>query len=135
LAAKPVHLHVENARGKPGIYHVTPERWALACRRHPTLARKLRVTFGWDGDALEHQLGTAEIVIGVPAKRDSLATRAPGLRWLHATSAGVDGFLPLDWLPRRVAEKLPFEMGAAAPPLSLFYAYRPDGVRLPGRAP
>jgi phosphoglycerate dehydrogenase-like enzyme len=102
LAAKPVHLHVENARGKPGIYHVTPERWALACRRHPTLARKLRVTFGWDGDALEHQLGTAEIVIGVPAKRDSLATRAPGLRWLHATSAGVDGFLPLDWLPRRV---------------------------------
>ena len=37
----------------------------------------------------------------------------------------------IDWLPRRVAEKLPFEMGAAAPPLSLFYAYRPKGVKLP----
>ena len=37
----------------------------------------------------------------------------------------------IDWVPTRVAEKLPFEMGAAAPPLSLFYAYRPPGVRLP----
>jgi phosphoglycerate dehydrogenase-like enzyme len=24
------------------------------------------------------------------------------LRWVHTTSAGVDGLLPLDWLPRRV---------------------------------
>jgi len=37
----------------------------------------------------------------------------------------------IDWVPRRVAEKLPFEMGEAAPPLSLFYGYRPAGVRLP----
>lgn len=102
MAAKPVHLHVENARGKAGLYQVTPERWTLACRRHRPLARRLRVTFGWDGDTLEHELRTAEIVIGVPAKRDELAARAPCLRWLHATSAGVDGLLPLDWLPRNV---------------------------------
>ena len=103
MAAKPVHLHVENARGKARIYHVTPERWALACRRHRPLARRLRVTFGWDGDTLESRLATAEIVIGVPAQREGLAERAPALRWLHATSAGVDGFLPLDWLPHRVS--------------------------------
>ena len=40
----------------------------------------------------------------------------------------------IDWMPRRVAEALPFVIGAR-PPLSLFYAYRPDGVRLPGRTP
>ena len=37
----------------------------------------------------------------------------------------------IDWVPRRMAQRLPFEMGAAAPPLSLFYAYRPQGVQLP----
>ena len=37
----------------------------------------------------------------------------------------------IDWIPRRVAATLPFVMGAAAPPLSLFYAYRPQGVKLP----
>jgi phosphoglycerate dehydrogenase-like enzyme len=36
----------------------------------------------------------------VPAKRENLAARAPRLRWLHSTSAGVDGVLPLTWLPR-----------------------------------
>ncbi|MGQ0749755.1 MAG: D-2-hydroxyacid dehydrogenase [Betaproteobacteria bacterium] len=103
MAARPVRLHVENARGKADIYQVTPERWTAASGRHRPLARRLRVSFGWDGDTLETQLGTAELVIGVPARRENLAARAPALRWLHATSAGIDGFLPLDWLPRGVS--------------------------------
>lgn len=37
----------------------------------------------------------------------------------------------IDWVPRRVAEALPFVMGESRPPLSLFYAYRPAGVKLP----
>jgi phosphoglycerate dehydrogenase-like enzyme len=48
---------------------------------------------------LDKALQDAEIVIGVPAARNGLTERAPRLRWMHATSAGVDGFLPLDWLP------------------------------------
>jgi phosphoglycerate dehydrogenase-like enzyme len=103
LAAPPVHLHIENARQKASLFHITPERWQAACSRHRALARRLRVTFGWDGDTLEKSLPTAEIVIGVPQQRTDLVARAPALRWLHATSAGVDGLLPLDWLPRRVA--------------------------------
>lgn len=103
MRAAPVHLHIENARDKAGIFHITPERWDVACSRHRALARRLRVTFGWDGDTLEDALATAEIVIGVPHDRANLAARAPALRWLHATSAGVDGYLPLDWLPRSVA--------------------------------
>jgi uncharacterized protein (TIGR03032 family) len=74
---------------------------------------------------------------------------APGLRvdraicGVHAIDAasgrllgsltwpGGNQIFALDWVPRRIAEKLPFEMGAAAPPLALFYAYRPPGVKLP----
>lgn len=61
------------------------------------------MSFSWDGDTLEAALPTAEILVGVPARRDNLRVRAPALRWVHVTSAGVDGFLPLDWLPRGVA--------------------------------
>jgi phosphoglycerate dehydrogenase-like enzyme len=102
VAARTIHLHVENARSKASVYHVTPERWQAARKRHRALARRLHVTFGWDGESLEDALATAEIVIGVPQRRDHLAARAPALRWLHATSAGVDGYLPLDWLPDKV---------------------------------
>jgi phosphoglycerate dehydrogenase-like enzyme len=103
MAAKPLRLHVENSRRKNPIFHTLPEHWRAACRRHRALARHIgTVSFGWDGDILEDALAQAELLIGVPARREDLATRAPKLRWLHATSAGIDGVLPLDWLPRGV---------------------------------
>lgn len=103
MATGKLRLHIENARKRAGIYHITAERWDAACARHRALARRLQVTIGWDGDILEDALKSAAIVIGVPARLDDLATRARELRWLHTTSAGVDGLLPLDWLPRGVA--------------------------------
>lgn len=95
-----IRLHIENARKKAGIFHITQERWDAACARHRALARRLETTIGWDGDILDQTLAEAAIVIGVPARRENLAARAPALKWIHATSAGVDGFLPLGWLPR-----------------------------------
>jgi phosphoglycerate dehydrogenase-like enzyme len=103
LPARSVHLHIENTRSKASIFHITPERWEAACARHRRLARRLKVTIGWDGDTLDDALATAEVIIGIPQRRDNLVLRAPALRWLHATSAGVDGYLPLDWVPRGVA--------------------------------
>ena len=102
MSQEKIRLHIENARRKASLFHITPERWAAACARHPGLAQRLDVTLGWDGDMLESALQTAQIVIGVPPHRDRLRHSAPHLRWLHATSAGVDGFFPLDWLPRSV---------------------------------
>lgn len=103
MSATPLRLHIENSRKKASIFHVTPERWQAACARHAELAGRLDVTFGWDGDVLDHALREAVLVIGVPSHRERLADRAPHLRWVHATSAGVDGVLPLTWLPRSVA--------------------------------
>jgi uncharacterized protein (TIGR03032 family) len=74
---------------------------------------------------------------------------APGLRLdravcgVHAIDAasgrvlgsltwpGGNQIFAVDWVPRSVAEALPFVMGAPGPPLPLFYAYRPAGLRLP----
>jgi len=102
MPSEKIRLHIENARRKAGIFHITPERWAAASARHPALAGRLDVTLGWDADILEGALETAQIMIGVPSHREHLQRRAPHLRWLHATSAGVDGFFPLDWLPRGI---------------------------------
>jgi uncharacterized protein (TIGR03032 family) len=63
-----------------------------------------------------------------------------GVHALDARSGRVLGSLTwpagnqifgIEWMPRRVAEALPFVAGAPGPPLTLFYAYRPPGVRLP----
>jgi len=102
VAAKKLRVHIENTRKKAGIHQVTRELWAAACARHRTLARRLNVSEGWDGDILEDVLADATVVIGVPARRENLRKRAPQLKWLHAMSAGVDGLLPMDWLPRGV---------------------------------
>jgi len=101
--AKPkLRLHIENTRKKNAIFHVTPELWARACSRHRALARQIEVSFGWDGDILDNVIANTEAIIGVLARREHLTERAPKLRWLHATSAGVDGVLPLDWLPPKL---------------------------------
>lgn len=103
MAVKKLHLHIENTRSKDAIFHTLPAHWNAACKRHKALARHVATSsFGWDGDVLESALADADLLIGVPARRDNLAARAPRLKWLHSTSAGVDGALPLDWLPRGV---------------------------------
>jgi phosphoglycerate dehydrogenase-like enzyme len=98
-----LRLHIENLSHRPAVYHITSERWAAAATRRPELAQSLDVTIGWDGAGLDAALGDADIAIGIPSRRDDLRARAPRLRWLHHTSAGVDSLLPLDWLPPDVA--------------------------------
>ena len=95
-----MRVHVVNSATRPAIYHVTEPAWRAACERYPELSTRLEVSFGDDGDERTQSLADAELVIGVPHDRVSLQQRAPRLRWIHATHAGVDGLLPLDWLPR-----------------------------------
>lgn len=103
MAARKLRVHIENTRRNTGIARITPEHWAAACARHRALARRLEVTMGSDGDRLEAALADAQVLIGIPARREQLAVRAPQLEWLHAMSAGIDSLLPLAWLPRGVA--------------------------------
>lgn len=104
MPAKKLRLHIENTRKKNPIFHTLPAHWTAACKRHKTLAQRIgEVSFGWDGDVLETALADTDLLIGIPAQRGNLAARAPQLKWLHSTSAGVDGALPLDWLPRGVS--------------------------------
>jgi phosphoglycerate dehydrogenase-like enzyme len=71
--------------------------------RHAAAAKRLRVTIGWDGDIIGDALKTADMMIHNSPPKDDLRGRAPRLKWIQTTGAGIDGLLPLDWLPADIA--------------------------------
>jgi phosphoglycerate dehydrogenase-like enzyme len=93
------HLHVENSRKRQPLFQLTEPIYAAAVKRHRELAKQLKVTIGWDGDILDEQLKTADFLIYSNPPRERLRERAPQLQWIQTTGAGIDGLLPLDWLP------------------------------------
>ena len=93
------HLHLETLRNRPEHFHLTEALWCAAAERHPDLSRQLRVTIGWDGDILGESLKTADFMINSFPPIEGLRERAPRLKWIQTTGAGVDALLPLDWLP------------------------------------
>ena len=99
--AKPAkfHLHVENSRKRQPLFQLTEPTYAAAAKRHRALAKNLKVTIGWDGDMLDTALATADAMINSNPPRERLRERAPRLKWIQTTGAGIDGLMPLDWLP------------------------------------
>jgi phosphoglycerate dehydrogenase-like enzyme len=97
-----MHLHIDSLRWKPPHMHLTPEVYEAAARRHPDLAAKLTVTFGWDSEDFETHMKTANILFAQRFPKEALAAAAPNLRWLNVPSAGVEYLMPLDWLPEDI---------------------------------
>lgn len=100
---KTLHLHLESFRKSPALFHLTEERWKAAAQRHRAAARSLEVTIGWDGDILDEALKTADVMINSNPPSERLRERAPRLRWIQTTGAGIEHLLPLDWLPLDIA--------------------------------
>src|ERR671912_654981 len=46
---------------------------------------------------------TADVMINSNPPRERLRERAPRLKWIQTTGAGVDSLVPLDWLPPDLA--------------------------------
>src|SRR5687768_16446942 len=103
MANESFHLHLETFRNRPQHFYLTEALWRAAAERHPDLARHLRVTIGWDGDVLDESLKTADFMINSFPPMEGLRERAPRLKWIQTTGAGVDALLPLDWLPCGIA--------------------------------
>ena len=98
------HLHLETDSKRAALFHLLQSDWEAAAPRHRALSKKLRVTVGWNGDIRDEALKTADLLItNCPPPRDNLRERAPHLKWIQTTAAGVDALLPLDWLPKDIA--------------------------------
>ncbi len=93
------HLHLETQHGRPVHLAPTEAAWHAAANRHPELARLIRITAGTDADIRDEALKTADFTIDSTPPRERLRERAPRLKWIQTTGAGLDPILPLDWLP------------------------------------
>lgn len=97
-----ITLHIDNCRSYDQVFWITPERWAAASRRHRALARRLEARMAWDLEGFEEAMQTAELLIGWEFPRKDLRARAPRLRWVHLTGAGLEHLAPFDWIPEGV---------------------------------
>jgi glyoxylate/hydroxypyruvate reductase A len=101
-SVKKIHMHVDNDTSLDEVFEVTPARIRDALKKFPHLKSRLRITLEDDGHRLDEHLRTADVLFGWNFDRRNLAERAPRLRWIHAPGAGINHFLPFDWLPENV---------------------------------
>ncbi len=97
-----MHLHIENSRRSSPLSHIHAPQFEQALQQHADLAGRFRLTIGWDGATLDEVLTSADFLIASRPPRENLAARAPRLKWIQTTGAGIDHLLPLDWLPQHV---------------------------------
>ncbi len=102
MPSRRVRIHIENVSAQAPVFQIRPEQWEAALGRHPRLARHVEATIGWDLERFDECMRTAELLIGWRFPKEDLAVRAPRLRWIHMTGAGIEHLMPLDWLPETI---------------------------------
>ena len=85
-----LRIHVENSPHHSKVYHITPALFGRRVRRSPGLAGRIAITYGQDSAALAE----CEVLVVGSIDGTGLADRAPRLRWIQATSAGVEKLAP-----------------------------------------
>ena len=94
-----VRLHIENVSTMAPVFQVQPEQYEAAAARHRRLAARVDATIAWDLTSFDEAMKTADVLVGWRFPREDLARRAPRLKWIHMTGAGIEHIMPLDWLP------------------------------------
>ena len=97
-----VRLHIENDSGLGAVFEVTEDRLAAAFSRFPDLADRVDCSIGYDCADFDRRIADADALVCWDIDHGDIAARAPKLRWIHATGAGVEHFTPFDWLPDNV---------------------------------
>ncbi|SFU89572.1 Phosphoglycerate dehydrogenase [Polaromonas sp. YR568] len=92
-----MHVYVENQAGRAATYSITPEVFRCAL---PMPETEVTVTIH-DSDRPDlDALARADVFVGSGFDVERLRRGAPRLKLVHCTSAGVERYLPLDWLPQ-----------------------------------
>src|SRR5260221_7887715 len=92
--AAPLRVHVENNPTTAAVYHVTPALFRKMVRKIPGMAAKIAVSFGNDPAKLDAALKKTEVLLTGGFEASDLSARAPGLKWIQSTSAGVEELGP-----------------------------------------
>ena len=78
-------------------------QYRAIAKTYPDIARRLRVDFCASDEEREAKLAKAEVFVAWRFPKADLARRAPHLKWIQLTGAGVEHLMPLDWLPPGVS--------------------------------
>ena len=97
--AAPFHLHIENLSSQHALFHITPDILAVALNAVPALKGRLRVSYGFDLDSFDTNMADADGFIGWRFPTDAFRQRAPKLRFIQLTGAGLEHLTPLSWVP------------------------------------
>jgi glyoxylate/hydroxypyruvate reductase A len=73
--------------------------FAAVAKRYPEIARQMRVSFCASDEEREQMLAKAEVFVGWEFPAAGMARRAPNLKWIQLTGAGVEHLRPFDWMP------------------------------------
>jgi phosphoglycerate dehydrogenase-like enzyme len=73
--------------------------YLTVAKRYPDVARRMQVEFCGTDAERERMLAHAEVFVGWVFPTESLARRAPDLKWIQLTGAGVEHLRPFDWMP------------------------------------
>ncbi len=103
-ADRRVRMHIENVSTYHRHVQIGQADYERAAKGHPGLARRVDVSIGWDYAEFDANMKDAEVLVfmGLDFKPEGFAQRAPKLRWIQMTSAGVEHIMPFDWLPPHV---------------------------------
>ena len=94
-------VHLDSQLWKAPHMRIDQPAWAVAAARQAASA-DLDVSFGQDWEGLEAGLKDADILICQSKPPADVIAKAPNLKWIMITMAGVESLLPLDWLPEDV---------------------------------
>ena len=97
-----MRIHLQSPFNDP-LFAFSRAQWDQAAARAGTLGQGHEVSIGETPEDGAAALATAEIFVSdVAAIRAQLPLRAPRLKIIQATVAGIDGLMPMDWLPADV---------------------------------
>lgn len=94
-----MHIHLQNPLGQT-LFAFSQPIWAAACDRAGACGQGHTVSIGSTQEAFADAMRTAEAVIAdAGVLRAQLPLRAPRLKLIFLTNAGLDSLAPFDWLP------------------------------------
>jgi len=99
-----MRIHIQNHPRQPAVFLVTPEHWAEAVARAGAVGQGHAVSFGASEAEFAAVAAEVEVLIAGPAALKHLLPalqpdRAPALRLIFSTAAGVDGLPPAETPP------------------------------------
>ena len=100
--SNPFVVHVENAKALMPVFTVYQHQYEKTLSRYPDVAKVIKTTFGTDGENFNDYIKHADALVTFRFPRKALREHAGKLKWIQALAAGIDSFLPLDWLPQGV---------------------------------